>query len=230
MGNKKSVRTIFRERFHAIRNNMNMSQAAFAEFLGLSRPTIGFYERADMENGRIPDIDTLKQICEKCNVSADYLLGISDERTRADVNAYTGLDDHSTEYLHTLQTATDFLDNQEKIWTINQLLSASKFDSLIRSLVVLITLRSHSKPSKFEDSQEIWSAKALLEKSGYVVAPASHEAELMMTSDVMPKFKAIIGEIVQKKLNSDSEDDDRIFEDLGLPYYSGTTDGKYQED
>ena len=227
---KKTVRTIFRERFRAIRASMNMSQAAFADFLGLSRPTIGFYERADMNNGRIPDADTLKLICEKCNVSADYLLGISDEKTAGDVNAYTGLEAHATDYLHTLQMATDFLDNQEKIWTINKLLSASGFDSLISSLVVLITLRAHSKPSTFKDSHEVWSAKALLEESGYVVAPASHEAVLMMTNDVIPRFKAIIKEIVQQKVNKKSTDGDDLFDCLGLPYCSGSYDGEYQED
>lgn len=51
----------------------DMSVTAFAEKLGLSRQTVGFYLNGD----RIPDILTLKQICEKCNVSADDILDIS---------------------------------------------------------------------------------------------------------------------------------------------------------
>jgi transcriptional regulator with XRE-family HTH domain len=207
-----------------------MSQAAFAEFLGLSRPTIGFYERADMENGRIPDIDTLKQICEKCNVSADYLLGISDEKTKADINAYTGLDENVTDYLHTLQMASGFIDSQDIMWTINKMLSASRFDSFIRALVVMITFRSHVKPSDYKDSREIWKAKALLKKSGYVIAPASHEAELMMANSVIPQFKAIIKEIVQQKTNRVYADGSRDDEYLALPYLTGFNYGKYQED
>ena len=80
---------VFAERFSILRGDM--TQAEFADFLGLSRPTIGFYE-----NGiRIPDVLVLKQIGEKCKVSSDWLIGLSDTK---DVDAdmrrtceYTGL-------------------------------------------------------------------------------------------------------------------------------------------
>lgn len=52
---------IFAERFAQLRGEM--TQAEFAEFLGISRPTVGFYE-----NGvRLPDALLLCQIAEKCN-------------------------------------------------------------------------------------------------------------------------------------------------------------------
>lgn len=53
------------------------TQEEFAKFLGISRPTVGFYESGQ----RIPDALILRQIAEKCNVSADYLLGLTDEKT-----------------------------------------------------------------------------------------------------------------------------------------------------
>ncbi|MEF2838612.1 MAG: helix-turn-helix transcriptional regulator [Oscillospiraceae bacterium] len=53
----------------------DMSATDFADKLGLSRQTVGFY----LSGKRIPDSETLAQICERCNVSADYLLGLSDD-------------------------------------------------------------------------------------------------------------------------------------------------------
>ena len=53
----------------------DMSATDFADKLGLSRQTVGFY----LSGKRIPDSETLAQICKRCNVSADYLLGLSDD-------------------------------------------------------------------------------------------------------------------------------------------------------
>lgn len=63
---------IFAQRFKELRKKKQMSQADFAEFIGISRPTVGFYEHGD----RLPDAKVIKRICEKCAVSSDYLLGM----------------------------------------------------------------------------------------------------------------------------------------------------------
>lgn len=62
---------IFRERFRELQGDM--SNTEFAEFLGISRQTVGFYCNGE----RIPDALGVRAIAEKCNVSADWLLGLS---------------------------------------------------------------------------------------------------------------------------------------------------------
>lgn len=80
---------IFRERFSALRGEM--TQAQFADKLGISRATVGLYETGS----RLPDALGIKNIAEKCGVSADYLIGLTDVRTsEADMRTmceYTGL-------------------------------------------------------------------------------------------------------------------------------------------
>ena len=80
---------IFAERFAKLRGEM--TQGEFAGFLGISRPTVGFYENG----GRLPDALVLRQIAEKCKVSADWLIGLSNESTTdvdiQNVSNYTGL-------------------------------------------------------------------------------------------------------------------------------------------
>lgn len=89
---------VFAERFAMLRGDK--TQGEFAEFLGISRPTVGFYENGT----RIPDALVLRQIAEKCGVSADWLLGISDTRTAdGTIRAaceYTGLSETALQNLH----------------------------------------------------------------------------------------------------------------------------------
>lgn len=67
---------IFAKRFNELRRDM--SQDEFSKHLGISRPTVGFYENG----ARIPDALVLRQIAERCNVSTDWLLGLSNSPKR----------------------------------------------------------------------------------------------------------------------------------------------------
>lgn len=88
----------FRARLRELQGDR--SNVEFAAFLGMSRQTIGFYLNGD----RIPDILALRQIAERCNVSSDWLLGLSDVKdpdgTLQQVCRYTGLNAQSVQFLH----------------------------------------------------------------------------------------------------------------------------------
>ena len=61
----------FQERFRELQGDMTLEQ--FAEKLGISRQTVGFYAAGQ----RIPDALGVANIAEKMDVSADWLLGTS---------------------------------------------------------------------------------------------------------------------------------------------------------
>lgn len=63
---------LFAKRFADLRGDQ--SQSKYAEALGISRPTVALYETGQ----RIPDAATLLQICQRLEVSADYLIGLGD--------------------------------------------------------------------------------------------------------------------------------------------------------
>ena len=75
MSKKREKLSKFPERFRALREEREMNQADFATYVDIARPSVGAYEHGE----RIPDAAVLAKICEKCDVSSDYLLGISDE-------------------------------------------------------------------------------------------------------------------------------------------------------
>ena len=88
----------FQTAFNELMGDMTLKD--FADKLGMSRATVGFYSAGQ----RIPDALGIKTIAEKCGVSADWLLGISDIRT-ADTTIraaceYTGLSEAAIQNLH----------------------------------------------------------------------------------------------------------------------------------
>lgn len=67
---KKNLK--FMTRFNVLRGNL--SQDAFAKKIGVSRAVIGHYENGE----RSPDSFILKKIADTCEVSVDWLLGLTD--------------------------------------------------------------------------------------------------------------------------------------------------------
>jgi transcriptional regulator with XRE-family HTH domain len=65
---------IFEERLNKLRGNM--SQDEFAKKIGIARATVGFYENGE----RIPDASYLIKIAQACEVSTDWLLGLTDDK------------------------------------------------------------------------------------------------------------------------------------------------------
>lgn len=120
-GNSESGKLpVFRERLRNLQGDLTTT--AFAEKLGLSRQTIGFYINGD----RIPDILTLRQICEKCDVSADYLLGLSDiltsNATAQSAIEYTGLSEDNVDFLHWIREGMQnhlYVDSENGKYTID---------------------------------------------------------------------------------------------------------------
>lgn len=81
-------------RLAALRQYQKMNQQTLADIIGISRAALSFYE-----NGiRQPDAEILCRCAKYFGVSADYLLGLSDNMTiDTDLKAtcdYTGLDEN----------------------------------------------------------------------------------------------------------------------------------------
>lgn len=85
----------FRERLNQLLTDSGKTIVGFAKFLGTTRQSLGYY----LNGERVPDALMVKQICERCNISADWLLGLSDvKKPDADIQAvceYTGLSEAS---------------------------------------------------------------------------------------------------------------------------------------
>lgn len=65
------MREAFASNLKTIRETRGISQADLAINLGVSRVSIGYYEKGE----RVPDIETLNKLCDYFEVSSDYMLG-----------------------------------------------------------------------------------------------------------------------------------------------------------
>jgi len=64
----------FKERLKELRLDKKVSQKEISKEIGLSEKTISHYESGYSE----PSLDILVKLCVYFNVTADYLLGLSD--------------------------------------------------------------------------------------------------------------------------------------------------------
>lgn len=132
-GEEKNRFPIFRERFRKLQGDR--SNTEFAEFLGISRQTVGFYCNGD----RIPDALGLKEIAETCEVSADWLLGLSDVQSvkgeLRQVCEYTGLSQESIERIRLIYIARDIVNRR---WLLNQIIPSNTFFHTLRKLNMLL--------------------------------------------------------------------------------------------
>lgn len=161
---------IFRDRFNLLRGNR--TQAEFAAVLGMSRATVAFYCAGD----RIPDALTLRDIAEKCDVSTDWLLGLSDAMsTDATVQAicnYTGLDELGVQELHSNYERIKMnVEKEEKA-----IFSDTMFWDRVRSIV------SDGELCRF--AAAVQKCENLLFESIYSLK-AITEAELEETTDIL---------------------------------------------
>lgn len=135
---KRNRLPVFTERFRELQGEM--SNTEFAAFLGMSRQTVGFYCNGD----RIPDAVGLKDIAEKCNVSADYLLGLtnvcSPDPIIRKITQYTGLDERSISKLHEFSTCIK--EHEATIAFIDHFLSQITMDIFEESMELAIMARN----------------------------------------------------------------------------------------
>jgi len=113
---------LFSQRLRGIRKAKDLSQKEFADLLGINPVTLSHYENEKRE----PDLDRLATLCQKLSVSADYLIGLTDnigsplfaytEKLSTDValkmeQPRSALDDLHGEYL---KSALDYIEFQRQ--------------------------------------------------------------------------------------------------------------------
>lgn len=119
----------------------DMTIKEFADKLGMSRATVGFYTAGQ----RIPDALGIKTIAEKCGVSADWLLGLTDYRTaNMDMKAaceYFGLTENAAKMVleyKKCRTAPTNRTIRLLSWLFNEVISSGSFFHTLRNLSLLL--------------------------------------------------------------------------------------------
>lgn len=108
MESKNTCVEVFGKRLKELRKANGYMIEQFAEAVGISKSTVGYYEN----NNRMPDIEILSRIADVLKVSADYLIGKTNTTAMRGkmktVCDFTGLSDTAVEYLAELVKNRDY--------------------------------------------------------------------------------------------------------------------------
>lgn len=199
---------VFRERLRQLMGEMSVTE--FANTIGLSRQTLGFY----LNGNRIPDCEMLVQICNKCNVSANWLLGLSDTKSLdtnvAAVMQYTGLTEDNVNYLH--DSSTFGRDEPLNIYKkslfilINDLIEICKLHKVNTRFYQIMRLASAFEGEKAHagDSVEKLFAEGNAKKWGYAVLPVNESIEFYASQLVKQIEQAIVNKYSVAEINGPS--------------------------
>ena len=97
-----ALRKTFATRILKLRKDkLGINQGEFADTVGVSRGAMSYYE----QEARTPDIGVLRAICEKYNISADYMIGLNADENHAvsDVCRKTGLSPKAVKVLSAIE-------------------------------------------------------------------------------------------------------------------------------
>lgn len=133
----------FRAAFLELMGDMTIER--FAEKIGMSRATVGFYAAGQ----RIPDALGIKLIAEKCGVSADWLLGRSGGVKELNPDAV-----NTAKYSRLTASVISWLhcEEEENLKIVNLLLSDYSFRRLIGDIADVKEIINRAGQKNFQDA------------------------------------------------------------------------------
>ena len=119
----KNYGEVFSTRLKELRQESGLTIEKFANEVGISRSSIGYYENQN----RLPDLATAARMADVLNVTTDYLVGRSNARTQTpklkNICDFVGLSDKSVRMLARLKN-----ENADRLSVINLLLEQAADD------------------------------------------------------------------------------------------------------
>ncbi len=167
----------FRAAFLDLMGDMTLQE--FADKLGMSRATVGFYAAGK----RIPDALGVRTIAAKCDVSADWLLGLAKDRTtNIDVKMvceYTGLSEKATSIIRNMNWTDTGHESLANIFS--ELIEDPAFLQVIGGFAMACNAQLLSVGENIEEIEQFEKDHMdKLESMGAVMLPAGHAADLAM--------------------------------------------------
>ena len=176
---ENELKTTFRERFCELRGTR--SNTEFANDIGMTRQTVGFYLNGD----RLPDAASLRLIAEQCGVSTDYLLGLIDipSRDNGVIAAcdYTGLSEEAARSLHKIRQRSPLIE------AYSFMISTRKFLDRVATYCAISTI--HSLDQSMYRDIPLSSLATLMSSDDYHFAKAIQALQILH-QDFKEKFSS----------------------------------------
>ena len=136
----------FKERLQLLRALNGVSQQNFANAINISRMSVSHYENGT----RNPDINVLQKTAQFFNVSADYLLGLSDvKNTDTDLQAICKALNLSEKAVENLRTTKDSV--------VDLILSSAQWNNFVDGVSLFLQNTGDFDYQKFLASQRLFN-------------------------------------------------------------------------
>lgn len=144
----------FPTRLRKLMENRGITQKTLADAINMRPQTVSLYTTGQSS----PDVNALKKIAEFFNVSADYLLGLTDvKKPDATIQAiceYTGFSENALSALHSLHIAVQTHDLQHLSGSLTELLKLAHIPNELDVLNYLLS--SGSMQELLSGFVELW--------------------------------------------------------------------------
>lgn len=182
---KEKVKTTFKARFRDLYRISNcVTIKDFADYLGMNRQSVDRYYNGE----RLPDLPSIHQICKKMNVSADWLIDISNVyQPSADlksVNKLTGLSAEAIEKLISLNGSG--MDE-----TLSDIFADKNIDSLLKHIRIAT-----------DKAEMIWEDVFLMPSATKTIEDVDTEiADFIVSKTFLQIIANVRNTVVQRKGN-----------------------------
>lgn len=192
--------SVFAERIKSLRKDMRMNQNDFAKYLGISRVSITYYERAGEEDGRLPDCANLLKICNLCNCSSDWLLGLTDTRNGV-ATSYSKVDLHAA-----LRNVGFSMESASQIvkWSVNSHIALQTLDTLLTAGITdflkvvaeyMVTKRHNDDSCAVLDEGALQDVQLYLSNHGYCVIQGKEYEAFLLDSKIPKALRELLAKI-----------------------------------
>ena len=159
---------IFSERLSQLMREKGLKQKNLADELGVKRQTVSLY----MTGQSMPDAEQLKNIAVFFDVSADWLLGISNTKS-IDIDTkmickYTGLSEECVNFFRRLEEGK----NEEQLFIFNALIEDEIIQNILKAIEEIRLLQKAVSGNEYaedfpeEENETIKKAHEVLENGG----------------------------------------------------------------
>lgn len=155
--------SMFSERLRTLRRRKGETQESAADKMGIPKATYGTYE-----NGKyFPDAEKIAKMADFFNVSADFLLGLSDEPSLT-TNVNSGGDSNSFPFNFSKKCADVLLDiskSSSKTRVFEAMISSKYFENLLAYMNIYLLFSEKLEKSDKEQYQEAYKRTTRIDVS-----------------------------------------------------------------
>lgn len=170
------------------------TQQMLATQLGKTRQSISCY----CDGSSSPDWETLAEIAKYFSISADYLLGLSNDPQRAPSAVDDlGLSPKAVQYLRILHEQTQIPPYDTRISLLSYLFENRQFDYMLALCERYVRLMGIPIDSAFEGSSDYIACSDFVKSHGYEISTPEVQANALFSERITNLLRTILDERVE---------------------------------